>query len=232
MERADFLKIVSSRTPEIPKERFILERCRSRTVLDLGCVDHTAETALSQGDDWLHKQICEVASAVVGVDIAQDAAAQLNDAGFNIVATDVEKLNLGTTFEVIVAGDLIEHLSNIGSFMDAVSKHMTPESRFIITTPNPFNMEQFTQGVFRQQTMVNDQHTVSIDPQAMFEIVRRSPFEITGFAWIDTRFHFRLKGGRLLRRIVNPVTALTMARRPLVRRDYAIVLKLASATRP
>jgi len=215
----------------VPKDDFIVELARGRRVLDLGCIDHSAETALALGDEWLHARIRSVAEEVVGIDMLQDDADILNAGGYDIRVADVETLDLGEQFDLVVAGDLIEHLSNVGRFLEAVSHHMHDRAAFVVTTPNPFNAEQFCQAVFRNQVMVNPQHTAWIDPHVMHELVSRSPFEIVDFRWIDTRFHFRLKGGRVVRRIVNPLADRVMRRRPLLRRDYAVVLMLRDGTR-
>lgn len=210
---------------EVPKDAFITELCEGRTVLDLGCIDHDVQTALALGDDWLHERVRRVAAETVGVDVLDDAASTLRELGYDIRVADVENFQLDRTFDVIVAGDLIEHLSNIGQFLEAVSRHMHDTSLLVVTTPNPYNLEQAVNGVFRNKTFVNEQHTVGIDPKAMYQLVERSPLAIVDFCWIDTRFHFRLEKVAA-RWVVNPLTDWVMKRRPLVRRDYAVVLSL------
>jgi len=223
--RADFESLIGQRTPDVDKDDLILQLCDGRSVLDLGCIDHSAETALALGDRWLHRRISAVADSVVGLDMLGDDAAELNQLGYDIMVADAASFDLGRTFDVVVAGDLIEHLSNIGHFLECIDRHVTFDSVIVVTTPNPFNVEQITQAIFNHRTMVNTEHVVQIDPRAMFETVRRSPLEIIDFRWVDTRFHFELTGGRVARRVVNPLTRALMRRRPLIRRDYAVVLR-------
>ena len=210
---------------EVPKNDFVIEQCTGRSVLDLGCIDHSVETALALGDDWLHSRVRQVADHVVGVDLLADDAAALNELGFDIRVANVEDFDLVQTFDVVVAGDLIEHLSNIGLFLESVSRHMHDHSVFVVTTPNPYNLEQSMNGIFRNKTFVNGEHTVSIDPKAMYQLVERSPFVIVDFQWIDSRFHFSLERVAV-RHVVNPLVRLAQRHRPLVRRDYAVVLAL------
>jgi SAM-dependent methyltransferase len=225
-DRKDFVRYVGGLDAIVPKDDFVVELARGRRVLDLGCIDHNAEEALGRGNEWLHARFQRVAAGLVGVDVLAHDAAVLNARGFDIRVADVESLDLGEQFDLIVAGDLIEHLSNIGQFLESVSNHMHDQSALVVTTPNPFNVEQFSQALFRKQIMVNSQHTVWIDPRVMHELISRSPLEIVDFRWVDTRFTFKLQGGRVLRRIVNPLSELVMQRRPLLRRDYAVVLML------
>ncbi len=49
---------------------------------------------------------------------------------------NMETLDLGELFEVAVAGDVIEHVSNQGLFLDNIRRHLIPGGRLIITTPN------------------------------------------------------------------------------------------------
>lgn len=228
-DRDVYVRYLGELDEVVPKDDLVVELARGRRVLDLGCIDHSADTALALGDDWLHARLRAVADRVVGVDLLSHDADVLNARGYDIRIADVETLDLGEEFDLVVAGDLIEHLSNMGRFLESVSRHMHDQAAFVVTTPNPFNVAQFSQALFRNRIMVNPQHTAWLDPRVMHELISRSPFEIVNFAWVDTRFHFQLTGGRLLRRIVNPLNDVVMRRRPLLRPDYAVVLMLRAS---
>jgi SAM-dependent methyltransferase len=228
-DRKVYVSYVARLGQTVPKDDFIIELARGRSVLDLGCIDHSADTALALGDKWLHGRLRGVAERLVGVDMLAADAEVLNGRGYDIRIADVESLDLGDQFDLIVAGDLIEHLSNVGRFLESVSRHMHDHSAFVVTTPNPFNVEQFTQGLFHNRIAVNPEHTAWIDPRVMHELISRSPLEIVDFAWIDTRFRVPLARGRVLPRIVNPLHDLVMRRRPVLRADYAVVLKLRAS---
>jgi SAM-dependent methyltransferase len=226
-DRERFIGYITELQDVTPKDRLLIELARGRKVLDLGCIDHSAETALDLGDSWLHSQLRQVADQLVGIDQLADDAATLNERGYDIRIADVERLDLGESFDLVVAGDLIEHLSNPGLFLQSVAEHLDGEGALVVTTPNPFNVEQFAQALFRNQIMANLEHTMWLDPRVMHELVARSPFEIVDFKWIDTRFHFVLKRGRFVRRIVNPLSRLAMRYRPIMRRDFAVVLMVS-----
>jgi SAM-dependent methyltransferase len=226
-DRARYIEYVSGLRALRTKDELLVTLARRRKVLDLGCIDHSAETALDLGDAWLHSQLREVAEKLVGIDLLADDAATLNERGYDIRIADVEHLDLGETFDLVVAGDLIEHLSNPGLFLDSVARHLEPDGALVVTTPNPFNVEQFAQALFRNEVRANLEHTMWLDPRVMHELVARSPFEIVDFHWIDTRFHFVLRRGRVVRRIVNPLSRLAMRYRPILRRDFAVVLMVS-----
>ena len=48
------------------REEIILKLCKGKTVLDIGCVDHSAST--EKNNNWLHKKIKQVAKTITGLD--------------------------------------------------------------------------------------------------------------------------------------------------------------------
>src|SRR5438067_3189052 len=120
----EFMAYVS-RAQALPvKEDFICSLCSGKTVLDIGCVNHSFETALSLGDKWLHKRLKGVSKSLVGIDILESDAKKLNALGYNILVRNAENFELGKTFDVVNCGDIIEHVSNVGLFFSSIEKHM------------------------------------------------------------------------------------------------------------
>jgi 2-polyprenyl-3-methyl-5-hydroxy-6-metoxy-1,4-benzoquinol methylase len=109
----------------------ILEEVKDTdNVLDVGC----ASCDYADGNVWLHELLCRKARRVVGVDlITPDMAAGANN--YNIVTTDAESMKLNERFDLIVAGELIEHLSNPGFFLECAKNNLKEGGRLILTTP-------------------------------------------------------------------------------------------------
>jgi len=224
--RDEYMKIVSSCKDLIKKEQLISELCKGKDVLDIGCIDHSFETALALGDDWLHKCIKAVSRSIIGMDILGEDIRKLNEKGFNIINANAESFDLNRTFDVIIAGDLIEHLSNIGLFLTSVRKHMHSHSVCVITTPNPFNIEQSMKAIFENHISVNREHTTWLDPVVMYETVIRSGLEIVDFRWIETRFKIQVH--RIpYKYFANFLSNIIMKKRPICRRDYAVIVRKA-----
>jgi SAM-dependent methyltransferase len=119
---------------------FLEDRCRDRLVLDIGCVAHDVERMNSS--NWLHGRIAAVAKRCVGVDVLPEGVAAMRQRGFDVVEQDLGS-GLGqlaeiAPFDVIVAGELIEHVEALDMLFNVASEALAPDGKMIITTPNPY----------------------------------------------------------------------------------------------
>lgn len=137
----------------VQRVEFVTALCRGRSVLHLGCTNfpYTAE-ALKSGT-LLHAQLQAVATRVVGLDADVEGLAELTRLGVgDLYRGDLERLHeagLDETFDVIVAGEIIEHLSNPGLFLAGVRRFMHPASRLVVTTVNAYCGFRFAQYAMR-----------------------------------------------------------------------------------
>lgn len=225
--RMSYTEFVGSRTATVDKHAWIVGQCSGKDVLDVGCADHAATFATDASLPWLHRDIKAVANSVLGVDILPETVQELRSLGFNVVQADVETLDLGQTFDVIVAGDLIEHLGRPASFLERARSHLAPSGRLVLTTPNPFSIEQSLMGLVRRTTMVNQEHLSWFDPQTLWALAEHCRYDVVEFAWLETRFQYFRKRNRLANRILHPLAGFIMEHRPLLRRDFGVVLQVA-----
>jgi SAM-dependent methyltransferase len=141
---------------------FILERCRGRSVLHLGCIGQTDVSPKDKLQAFrakrvLHPHLMASAREVIGVDIDGNAAdlltSELGPNGILVAdAEHLERVELNRTFEIILCGNLLEHLSCPGLVLQGVRRFMEPESELIVSVPNPFGLLanlRFTLGRFR-----------------------------------------------------------------------------------
>jgi 2-polyprenyl-3-methyl-5-hydroxy-6-metoxy-1,4-benzoquinol methylase len=174
---ATFMKYTS-------KHKLIIDRCSGRKVLHLGCVgnnDSDTSHKVNASPSTLHLKLSAI-SNVTGVDISADAIEEYRrlDICHNIHAGDVEKLSevgLPNDFEVVVIGDLIEHLSNPGNMLDGVRELCNPDTIVIVTTPHAFGLAPFLRhatGRFREGL----QHVMTFNNQNLGNLVNRHGFEI------------------------------------------------------
>jgi len=189
MERF-FLSDLISKSQVIEKESFIKQKCKNKVVLDLGCIRHDASFA--NNPNWLHNEIKNVAKKVIGIDFLGDEVKKLQGLEYKILFGDVTKpLNLSEKFDVIVAGDLIEHLSNFEGFFNNCKKFLKKDGILIITTPNPFYIDEFLYIALKNTYFVNPEHTCWIDPFTLNQLTTRFNFKIQELHFIKKRWYLK-----------------------------------------
>jgi len=66
-----------------------------------------------QNDQWLHAAIVRVAGRVLGIDYLEEEVRALAERGYRVMALILPKpIHTEERFDVIVLGNIIEHLSN------------------------------------------------------------------------------------------------------------------------
>lgn len=161
----------------IPDRLDVIKRyCAGKTVLDLGCVDHVAQQ--ETGDVWMHKVIKSVAKEVVGVDFETEEVETLQQKGYDIVVGNVETVALNKQFDVCTAGELIEHLSNPGLFLENMHRHLCDGGMLIMTTPNAFSIRYHFSHLFHGRGSINPQHTFYYDYFTLRELCERHGFNL------------------------------------------------------
>lgn len=149
-----------------PVERvsYITNICKNKNVLDLGCFD---ETALVKADsaDYLFNQISAVSNLHIGVDNSK----LLPDEGLVYSERikilkgsiyDLDKLGLDEfDFDVIVAGELIEHLPNTLAFFDGL-KSQFKGKRLLCSTPNATAFSNLVLSLFSRESAHIDHYQV------------------------------------------------------------------------
>jgi 2-polyprenyl-3-methyl-5-hydroxy-6-metoxy-1,4-benzoquinol methylase len=175
----------------VDKASYIQDLCRDKVVLDMGCIRHNAEFALKD-PNWLHQKIRSVAKKVVGVDYLPEEIEKLKKYNYEIVFGDVTKpIDIQEQFDVIVAGDLIEHLTNFEGFFDNCTKLLKPDGLLVITTPNPFFVDEFHFVAFKGHFLINPEHTCWIDPQALLQLSQRFGYSISEAYYIKNSWQLK-----------------------------------------
>lgn len=167
-----------------PYFELIEDYCRGKEVLDLGFVMHNLENTKTEG--WLHRRIKNVASNLVGVDYMEAEVIELRKRGYDAICADVTKpIDLDAKFDIIFVGNLIEHLSNFEGLFINIERLLKPNGQVLIATPNPFYSEQYFYSAFKNDIIVNPEHTCWIDPVTLDQLARRYSFLTVTVHWLD-----------------------------------------------
>lgn len=139
-------------------------------VLDIGCVRHN-EAKRQEAN--LHDTISShVDGELIGIDINKTEIKKMQNEGYNVQVGDAQELSFDQPFDVIVAGEVIEHLCNPGVFLNKASKNLTDSGRIVLTTPNPDGFAYFRKALLNQKN--NPTHTCWIDPPNLDVLVDKT----------------------------------------------------------
>ena len=185
----------------------IIVRCEGDIILDIGCVATQLGNLKEKIESnlWLHEELTKRFSKVVGIDIKKKEIQELKKMGYDVRYGNAEDFRLDENFDTIVAGELIEHLSNPGKFLDACRNHLKEEGKLILTTPNPFWIEYSIRKIFRMGLYVNPEHTAWYDESVLTQLAERHRFEVVEIKYIIKRYNPNSVKGFIYHKIVFPL---------------------------
>lgn len=142
---------------------------KGRRVLDAGCGDDS-------DNEGLHAKIAGIAGYCVGVERDSDKARIMQSKGFNIVEADVQSMDLKERFDAVFAGELLEHLSNPGMFLDNAARHLNDGGIFIATTPSFYFSSMLIRLLFKRDIPINPEHVCWFDSTTLSALLERHGF--------------------------------------------------------
>jgi 2-polyprenyl-3-methyl-5-hydroxy-6-metoxy-1,4-benzoquinol methylase len=170
----------------VERDSKLVELTRGKSVLHLGCVGFTDCTPIEKvalAKQSLHAFITKEASDCMGVDLDGPTIRELQKHGIftNVVEGDVEQLDAlpreFSNYDVIVAGDIIEHLSNPGLMLDGAKGRLAENGRLVVSTPNAFGIAGWIRvltGRFRE----GEQHVLCFNPITLGQLLERHGYMI------------------------------------------------------
>ena len=178
----------------VDRVTFIKNACVGKKVLHLGCTDYPFTKEVIKNNMLLHFELGKVAKELYGFDFDERGIKILSDAGVeNLYFSNLEKLeevDLDETFDVIIAGEIIEHLSNPGLFLKGIQRFMNPKTILLITTINAYcGMRMLTYG-FRGRggahEPVHPDHVAYYSYSTLKVLIERENLRVRRFAFYNT----------------------------------------------
>ena len=146
---------------------------RGHTVLHVGCGDWPCTQGRLKNGTLLQAHLAAAATAIVGIDIEARAIQALQAARVgHCVVADAETLDLGETFERIIAGDMLEHVNNAGLVLEGFMRHLAPCGTVTIAVPNASSIGAI-RALLNRGERVHKDHTAYYSPQTLSELARR-----------------------------------------------------------
>lgn len=178
-------------TSDYQNDRFeyILPHIQEKKVLDIGIVQHEISAIESEG--WLHRLIDQYAEDTVGIDIDEEGIQYLQQEGYDARIADATAFDFNEEFDVIVAGELIEHLSDFDGFLQSVHENLKDDGNFILSTPNVFFFERFWSLFWNGDITVNSEHTCWFDEHTLTQLLDRYGFRVDEIHYTSGEWIYR-----------------------------------------
>jgi SAM-dependent methyltransferase len=101
----------------------------------------------------------------------------------------LEDLDITTDFDVIIAGEIIEHLNDPGQFLRGIRRLMTPTTDLVITTVNAYCGMRFLQYGLRGKGGMNEpvhpDHVAYYSYSTLSLLLRRHGLSVDSFFFYD-----------------------------------------------
>jgi len=175
------------------REELIIPLVANKRVLDCGGVDHSFTEKRQATGTWLHDTICQHAGTCLGVDILADRVEEINRTGrYKFTVANVEDLRFDEEFDVVVAGELIEHLYNPGRFLDSAWRALKSDGTLVITTPNCFSWSSHLYAVVTGKEVCHEEHTHWHSKHTLTYLVKTHGFDVQAFYFVDRESRYRI----------------------------------------
>lgn len=190
----------------------ITDYCKNKKVLHIGCTDHIELITDKMGSGtWLHDILSKESSKCIGIDIDKEAIKHANKYCHNIFYCDVTSNDIPKEvseeyWDLVVLGEVIEHIGNPLLFLDAMKKNIKA-TKLLITAPNAFrwnNIKNIHKGV----ECINSDHRFWFTPYTLAKILADAGFNPIWFCFAES-FYWSMK-----RCVMNPIHWLHIRRKP------------------
>jgi 2-polyprenyl-3-methyl-5-hydroxy-6-metoxy-1,4-benzoquinol methylase len=182
MESMDFKQKIFHR-PWVNREHYILSRLPEfQSILHLGCSDAPFTAALLQANELLHLKLLKQNPNIIGFDLSTTGTQLLRRAcpDSKFICGNAEALDehFGpNTFDLMIAGEMVEHLSNPGSFFEACAKVLSPDGVLLLTVPNTFGIRRYIHSLFGVENYHPD-HTFYFSENTLGTLAGRYGFSV------------------------------------------------------
>jgi hypothetical protein len=140
----------------VERVKYITNICINKNVLDLGCFDETA-LIKENSTNYLFQQISTVSSLHIGVDNSKLLPPEGITYSENVKIMhgdiyDLHKMGLEKyNFDVIIAGELIEHLPNTLQFFLNLKRDFVGK-QIVCSTPNATSFSNMVLALFKRES--------------------------------------------------------------------------------
>lgn len=170
---------------------FIEPYVRGKVVLDIGPAELIGTINRDKEQESVLKRVTDSAQRVIGLEKSAEQVKALRERGYDIREGDAEDFCMGEMFDAIVAGELIEHLSNPGMFLECAKRHLKPDGVLLLTTPNRFGAGVFLSALLHNRIPTYNKpiakHVMYFDENCLRDLLQRhgfTRFDLSNYEWV------------------------------------------------
>jgi 2-polyprenyl-3-methyl-5-hydroxy-6-metoxy-1,4-benzoquinol methylase len=178
--------LIAARSNELISNRidYFCDLARDKDILDVGVVEHTRDAVHSP--QWLHQHLSKVAKTCLGIDILEEDVKYLQSLGYNIICQDITRSSLVQTFDIVICGDVLEHVESPGFFLKSLATMLNPNGRLVVSIPNPWYINVLVKTISDGYVYVdNVDHVAWFDPSTLCEMGQRYGLKLDKFTGIE-----------------------------------------------
>lgn len=179
-------KVYSKKLPRVipvKRDSYIINRVSNRSVLHIGCSDSPFTKSKFEAGDLLHQKLADSAKRLIGIDIDKSSIDWLREQGVqDLYVADARKIKAlinthDLNVDVVVAGEVLEHLTNPESFLTAICDGLKKDTELLISVPNAFYIEGVLRVLFYYEK-VHSEHVSYYSYSTIKELLNRCGWTI------------------------------------------------------
>lgn len=172
--------------PGVDRIEFLAELVAGRSVVHVGFADRGYREMQDQAGTWLHAHLARQARRLVGIDLDEEGVAAARAAGYEAWALDCRDADAIAAAgiepaEVVVAGEVIEHLDEPGRFLESLHALVAPGGELVVTTPNASGLLN-TVAALAGREVNHPDHVAMFSWRTLQNLLSRHGWEVTDSA--------------------------------------------------
>lgn len=167
----------------VDRIEWLMQRCRNKSVIHVGFADTGFREQQQRSNRWLHAHLNTVSAELVGIDTDPTGVNAAIADGYEAHVADctdpaaVSALGLAPA-EVVVAGEVIEHVDAPGPFLDGLRMLCRSDGQLIITTPNAYGLANPISALLLGAEINHPDHVVMFTWRTLTELLRRHGWQV------------------------------------------------------
>lgn len=197
----------------VDRHELAVSLARDKRVAHVGFVDDKLMTAKLGEGVWLHEHVARAARSLVGFDNSEQGVAWARERGYEAYAVDAQyegalRALALEPFDVILAGEVIEHLDAPGTFLRALHALAHEQTLLAVTTPNAYRLANILFPVFGVE-LTHPDHTSWQSPATLRRLHAYGGWRIEQIRYYHTPIRRRgapaANAARLVKTVVTKV---------------------------